>query len=138
MLGFGQKLLNTQWGVGGCTWKSPIMKWAKAFKESLKKIHWSQRQPLTTMPTGTVTQMGSQNTHLQGKHVPPGACPPEDNSILGVPRHISIYIHFPLLLKVWHHIEGKFSFSKTFLNKMFFWLFSLSASLTWKWIKHIF
>ena len=36
---FAQKLLNTQWGVGRCACKSPIMKWAKAMslqKNSLK------------------------------------------------------------------------------------------------------
>ena len=34
---FGQKLLNTQRGVGRCTRKSPIMKWANAPKE--KSLH---------------------------------------------------------------------------------------------------
>ena len=33
----GKKLLNTQCGMGGCTHKSPIMKWAKALKASSKK-----------------------------------------------------------------------------------------------------
>ena len=56
---FGQKLLNTQHGMGGCTYKSPIMKWANVFKENLQKnIHWSWMQPLTT-PAGTLIQMGS-------------------------------------------------------------------------------
>ena len=36
MLLFGQKLLNTQCGVGRCTYKSPILKWANALKESSK------------------------------------------------------------------------------------------------------
>ena len=35
---FGQKLLNTQHSVGRCTYKSPIMKWAKMLKESSKKF----------------------------------------------------------------------------------------------------
>ena len=35
---FCQKLLNTQWGVGRCARKSPIMKWARALKESPKPI----------------------------------------------------------------------------------------------------
>ena len=35
---FGQKLLNTQHGVGRCTGKSSIMKWANMLKESYKKI----------------------------------------------------------------------------------------------------
>ena len=42
------KLLNTQTSVGWCSRKSPIMKWANAL-------------------TGTLIQMGSQNTHLVGK-----------------------------------------------------------------------
>ena len=49
---FGQKLLNV------CAGKSPIMKWANTLKESSKKIHRSQAQPLTTMPVGTLIQMG--------------------------------------------------------------------------------
>ena len=56
---FGQRLLNTQCGVGRPTYKSSILKWANTLKEVLKKIHWSQTQPLTTMPAGTLTQMGS-------------------------------------------------------------------------------
>ena len=56
---FGQKLLNTQCGVGRCTCKSPIMKCANTLKESSKKLHWSQMQPLTTMPADTLIQMGS-------------------------------------------------------------------------------
>ena len=35
---FGQKLLNTQCGVGRCARKSPIMKWANTLKESSKKF----------------------------------------------------------------------------------------------------
>ena len=38
---FGQKPLNTRRSVVRCTRKSPIMKWAKALRESSKKIHWS-------------------------------------------------------------------------------------------------
>ena len=49
----------TQCSVGRCTRKSPIMKRANALKESSKKIHWSQKHPLTTMPAGTLIQMGS-------------------------------------------------------------------------------
>ena len=36
---FGQKLLNTQHGVGRCAHKSPIMKWANVMKESSRNIH---------------------------------------------------------------------------------------------------
>ena len=57
--GFGQKLQNTQCGVGRCAHKSPIVKWTNTLKESSKKIHWSQTQPLTTTPAGTRIQMGS-------------------------------------------------------------------------------
>ena len=64
---FGQKLLNTQHGVGRCACKSPILKWANALKESSKKIHLSQMQPLTTMPAGTLIEMDSWNTHLAGE-----------------------------------------------------------------------
>ena len=35
---FGQKLLNTQCGVGTCTPKSPIMTWANTLKESSEKF----------------------------------------------------------------------------------------------------
>ena len=35
---FGQKLLNTQCGVGRCAHKSPIMKWAVTLKESSKQF----------------------------------------------------------------------------------------------------
>ena len=49
---FGQKLLNTQSDVGRCTRKSPIMKWANVLTLQ-KKVHWSQTQLLTTMPTDT-------------------------------------------------------------------------------------
>ena len=38
---FHQKLLNTQRGVGRCTPKSPIMKWANVLKV-FKQIHWSE------------------------------------------------------------------------------------------------
>ena len=64
---FGQKLLNTQHNVSRCIGKSPIMKWANALKGSLKQIHWNWMQPLTTMPAGTLIQMGSKNTHLVGE-----------------------------------------------------------------------
>ena len=36
---FDEKLLNTQYCVGRCACKSPIMKWAKMLKESSKKCH---------------------------------------------------------------------------------------------------
>ena len=55
---FGQKLLNTQQSVNKHAHKSPIRKWANALKESSKKIHWSKMQPLTTMPAGTLIQLG--------------------------------------------------------------------------------
>ena len=56
---FGQKLLNTWHHVGRCVHKSSIVKWASALKEYSKKIHRSRRQPLTTMPAGTLIQVGS-------------------------------------------------------------------------------
>ena len=55
---FGQKQLNAQRSVSRCTRKSPMMKWANVLSLQ-KKIHWSQMQPLTTMPPGSLTQMGS-------------------------------------------------------------------------------
>ena len=55
---FGQTLLNVQIGLGKCTPKSPIVKWANALKESSKEIHLSQTQPLTTPPAGTLIHMG--------------------------------------------------------------------------------
>ena len=58
---FGQNLLNIQHGVGRCTSKSTIMKWANVLKESLKKfseaecslsqqcqlVHWYRWVPTT-------------------------------------------------------------------------------------------
>ena len=55
---FGQKLLNTQCGVGWCARKPPITKWANILKESSKPVHRSRTQPLTTTPTGALIQMG--------------------------------------------------------------------------------
>ena len=48
---FGQKLLNSQRGVGRCTGKSPIMKWANMLP--LQKI------TLTTTPADTLKQVDS-------------------------------------------------------------------------------
>ena len=73
---FGQKLLNTQFSVGRCTHKSPIMKWANMLKECSKKfteaehslsqlgqlVHWYRRVPRTLT--------------WKGKPVLQGACPP--------------------------------------------------------------
>ena len=75
----GPKLLNIQCNVGRCACKSPIMKWANVLKV-FKKINWSQMQPLTITPAGTLMQMGSQNTHLAGEACLLGSHPPEDNS----------------------------------------------------------
>ena len=36
---FGQKLLNTQLGVGRCTHKSPVVKWVNVLNESSEQIH---------------------------------------------------------------------------------------------------
>ena len=55
---FGQKLLNTQCGVGRCTCKSPIMKWANVLKESSK----SSLKPNSAShnnASGTLIQRGS-------------------------------------------------------------------------------
>ena len=62
--GFGQKLLSTPCTVGRCTCKSPIVKWANTLKAPSKIFCWSWMQPLTTMPAGTLIQMGSWNIHL--------------------------------------------------------------------------
>ena len=59
---FGQKLLNTQHGVGRCTRNHPSWIGQTHWKSS-KKIHWSRRQPLTTTPASTLMHMGSENTH---------------------------------------------------------------------------
>ena len=40
---FGQKLLNTQCGVGRCARKSPIMKQANVLKESQKNLTEAER-----------------------------------------------------------------------------------------------
>ena len=52
---FYQKLPSTQSGVGRWAHESPIRKWAHEVKESSKKKpHWSQMQPLTPPPAGTL------------------------------------------------------------------------------------
>ena len=56
---FGQKLMNTQRGVGRCACKSPTVKWANKMKVSSKKLHGNQTQPLTTLPGGALIQVGS-------------------------------------------------------------------------------
>ena len=63
---FCQKLLNTQHSVGSCANISPVRKWTNLLKESSKKIHWSCKQSLTTLPAGTLIEKGSENTHLAG------------------------------------------------------------------------
>ena len=85
----GQKLLNTQHGVGRCAPKSPIMRWANMLKESSKKIHWSLSQPLTTTPNAGFLEHSPKWGKLDHK----GACPPEDNSrFFWVPPHMYLYI----------------------------------------------
>ena len=67
----GQKLLNTQHRVGRCTCKSPIMNWANMLRV-LKKNSLKLMQPLTTIPAGSLIQMDSQNTHLEGAYTTRG------------------------------------------------------------------
>ena len=64
---FGQKLLNTPHSVGRCACKSPFVKWANVLKESSQNTHWIWKQPLASMPAGTLIQMGSWNIHLVGE-----------------------------------------------------------------------
>ena len=64
---FGQKLLNTQHGMGSCTFKSPIMKWANALKESSKIIHWGQPNPASHNNAN-----GNTNTDGFLEHSPSG------------------------------------------------------------------
>ena len=54
---FGQKW-KIQHGVGRCTRKSTIRKWANMLSLQ-KKIHWTRMQLLTTLPVGTLIQMSS-------------------------------------------------------------------------------
>ena len=63
---FCQKLLNTQHGVGRCANKSP-MKWANALKESSKKFTEAKGSLSRKRPAGTLIQMGSWNTYLEGE-----------------------------------------------------------------------
>ena len=46
---FGQKLPNTQRGVGRCTYRSPIMKWANVcgLSQQLQLVPWSRWVPRT-------------------------------------------------------------------------------------------
>ena len=69
---FGQKLLNTQHGCGSCA-----SKWRL---ESSKTIHRSQRQPLTTQPSGTDTDVFLEHSCSGGSLYYKEAHSPEDNS----------------------------------------------------------
>ena len=61
--GFGQKLRNTQCSVDRCARISPIVKETNVLKESSKKKnHWSQTQPLITLPGGKQIQMGPKHS----------------------------------------------------------------------------
>ena len=55
---FWSKTGNTQYSVGRCARKSPIMIWEIALKASLKQIHRSRMKCLTATPAGTLIQMG--------------------------------------------------------------------------------
>ena len=90
---FGQKLLNTQHGVGRCARKSPIMKWANMSKESSEKLTEAECS-LSQQPSWCTDTDGFLE-HLPGggKPVLQGACPPEDNSVfLGPPSYIHISV----------------------------------------------
>ena len=51
---FGQKLMNTQCGVGKCACKSPTIKWANVLEKSFKK----SAEGKLSMPAGALIQMG--------------------------------------------------------------------------------
>ena len=74
---FGQKLLNTQHGVGRCACKSPIMKWANTLslqKNSLKLNAASHNN------ARWYTDADGFLEHSPSMGVLQGARPPEDNS----------------------------------------------------------
>ena len=72
---FGQKLLNTQHGVGTC--KSPIMKWANALKESLKKNSLKLNTASHNNASWfTDTDGFLEHSPKQGKPILQRACPP--------------------------------------------------------------
>ena len=50
---FGQKLLNTQHGVGRCAVKSPAMKWADPLKESSEKFMEAKHSLSQLIRTGS-------------------------------------------------------------------------------------
>ena len=48
----------------------PFGKWANVLNESSKKkFHWSPVQPLTATSASALTQMGSYNSQLRGRHI---------------------------------------------------------------------
>ena len=55
-------------------------------------------RPLTTTSAGTLTQLGSLDTHLAGNHVLQGALPPKDNSGFSGPPPLCVYIYIRLCL----------------------------------------
>ena len=63
---FGEKLLNTQHGVGKCTCKSPIMKWANTLEESSKKFTEAMRSLSQQCQLETDTD-GFLNTYPAGE-----------------------------------------------------------------------
>ena len=76
---FGQKRLHTQCSVGRCT--SPIMKRAKALKESSKKYSLKLNAASYNNASWYTDTDGSlEHSPGGGKPVLQGTCPPEDNS----------------------------------------------------------
>ena len=79
--GFGPKLLSTQHGVGRCAHKSPIMRWANAFKESSKKKFTEAECSLSQQcQLEHWYRWVSRTLTYQEKLLLQGTHPPEDNS----------------------------------------------------------
>ena len=89
----GQKLMNTQRGVGRCARKSPITKWANALKEPSKKFTEAERSHSQRQLVHWYRWVARTLTQ-HGKPILQRAHPLEDNSSFG---GSPLYIFFSCL-----------------------------------------
>ena len=106
---FGQKVVSSQCGMGRCVHKSPIVKWSNVLRESSKNFHWSQMQPLTTTPAGTLIQLSGFLEHS--------------------PSRGSLYYMGPTFQKIILVLGGHFVYSVS----SWLWQFPRLSLVWWPW-----
>ena len=85
---FGQKLLNTQHGVGKCIPKSPFLQWINTWKSLQKNSLKSQGSLVQQCQLVHWYRWVSKTLTYWGKPVLRGVCPPKNNfRFLGVLPH---------------------------------------------------